>query len=242
MVFLLAASAGFGQNVSGSLSGTVQDTLQAVLPGVPVTLTDEQTGFPRTTQSNASGFFSFPDLTAATYTLSVVAPGFKRYEQKGIALNSGDQRSLGAIVLTVGEVTESVTVTAEAAPVQLGSSEKAGVVDMADSRVAPAPKPIQNIFILGGRSSSKNMTVDGVTNIDTGANGTVHSIYKLLKMYERLTAQLRLETYNTFNHTQFSSLSTSARFSAQGEQVDPLFLEPTGARSPRRMQLAVRLN
>lgn len=108
MVFLLAASAGFGQNVSGSLSGTVQDTLQAVLPKVPVTLTDEQTGFPRTTRSNASGFFSFPDLTAATCTLSVAAPGFKRYEQKGIALNSGDQRSLGAIVLTVGEVIESM--------------------------------------------------------------------------------------------------------------------------------------
>ncbi|MDP2999481.1 MAG: carboxypeptidase regulatory-like domain-containing protein [Bryobacterales bacterium] len=200
VLFVLAASAGFGQNVSGSLSGTVQDTLQAVLPGVPVLLTDEQTGFLRTTRSNASGFFSFPDLTAATYTLSVAAPGFKRYQQNGIALNSGDQRSLGAIVMTVGEVTESVTVTAEAAPVQLGSSEKAGVltgeviesmalrgrdfmdavglvagvVDMADSRDAPAPNSIQNIFILGGRSSSKNMTVDGVTNLDTGANGTVH--------------------------------------------------------------------
>ncbi|MCX6638759.1 MAG: carboxypeptidase-like regulatory domain-containing protein, partial [Acidobacteria bacterium] len=64
-------------------------TLQAVLPGVPVALTDEQTGFLRTTRSNASGFFSFPDLAAATYTLNVVAPGFKRYEQKGIALSSG---------------------------------------------------------------------------------------------------------------------------------------------------------
>ena len=116
------------QNTSSALSGTVQDAAGAIIPNVKVTLTGEGNGFVRSVKTNDSGYFSFPDLMAAKYNLAVVAAGFKRYEQKGIALNSGDQRSLGTLTLAVGEVTESVTITAEAAPVQLGSSEKAGVL------------------------------------------------------------------------------------------------------------------
>lgn len=189
------------QNVSGSISGTVNDGLRAAIAGADIKLTNAQ-GFVRTTKSNTSGFFSFPDLTAATFTLSINAPGFKTYLQRDIEVGSGAQRSLGVITLQVGEVTESVTVTAEAATVQLGSSEKAGVlttedmetmalrgrdfmdavgllagvVDTADSRDAPAPDSIGSIYILGGRANSKNMTVDGVTTLDTGSNGGVHSM------------------------------------------------------------------
>jgi hypothetical protein len=190
------------QNISCSISGTVQDSVGAVIPNASITVADEQTGFTRSVKTNDSGYFSFPDLIAARYDLTVVAAGFKKYEQKSIALNSGDQRSLGSLTLTIGEVTESVTITAEAAPVQLGSSEKAGVltgdeidnmalrgrdffdaigliagiVDQSDSRESPSPSSIQNIFILGGRSQAKNMTVDGVTNLDTGSNHTTHSM------------------------------------------------------------------
>ena len=67
-------------------------------------------------------------------------------------------------------------------------------------------------------------------------------MYRQVKIHERSSAQLRLETYNTFNHAQFSGLDTSARFDAKGVQINPLFLEPTSARSPRRVQLALRLN
>jgi hypothetical protein len=188
------------QNISSSISGMLQDSTGGVVPNASIIVTDEQTGFVRTVKSNDAGYFSFPDLTAATYTVVITAPGFKRYEQKRIALNSGDQRSLGALTLAVGDVKDGITVTAEVAPVELGSSEKAGVltgndienmalrgrdffdavgliagvIDMSDSREAPSPSSIQNIFIVGSRSQAKNMTVDGVTNLDTGSNHTVH--------------------------------------------------------------------
>jgi hypothetical protein len=200
MLLVFLCPAAVAQNISCSITGTVQDSGGAVIPNAAITVTDESTGFVRSVKTNDSGYFSFPDLTAAKYTLSATAAGFKRYEQKNIALNSGDQRSLGAIALTIGDVAESVTVTAEAAPVQLGSSEKAGVltgeeidsmalrgrdffdaiglvagvVDMSESRESPSPSSIQNIFILGSRSQAKNMTVDGVTNLDTGSNHTTH--------------------------------------------------------------------
>jgi hypothetical protein len=189
------------QNVSGSLSGTVQDSGGAVVPSAEVTLTNAQ-GFVRIVKTNTLGFFSFPDLTPSTFSLAITAPGFRRYEQNGIEINSGSQRSLGTIKLAVGKITESVTVTAEIVPVQTGSSEKsgsmtsqdlermalrgrdfmdaiglmAGIVDTTDSRDAPSPSSISGIYILGARDNSKNMTIDGVVNLDTGSNGSVHSM------------------------------------------------------------------
>ena len=77
MACLLGSSAA-AQNVSGSLTGSVQDKLGAVLAGAEITLTNAQ-GFVRTTKTNEAGFFAFPDLTAATFTLAVSAPGFKRW-------------------------------------------------------------------------------------------------------------------------------------------------------------------
>ena len=68
------------------------------------------------------------------------------------------------------------------------------------------------------------------------------SVYRRFQLTERLSGQLRFETYNTFNHTQFSALSTVATFNPAGQQVDPLFLTPTAARSSRKIQLGIRVN
>ena len=65
------------QNTSCGLSGTVMDTGGAVMPGVKVTLTGEGNGFVRTVTTTNEGFFAFPDLTPATFTLSIDAKGFK---------------------------------------------------------------------------------------------------------------------------------------------------------------------
>src|SRR5205807_5746170 len=51
-----------------------------------------------------------------------------------------------------------------------------GVVDTSDGRDAPGPTSIGNIYIAGGRNDQKNMTIDGVINLDTGSNGSIHSM------------------------------------------------------------------
>jgi hypothetical protein len=53
---------------------------------------------------------------------------------------------------------------------------------------------------------------------------------------------LRFETYNTFNHTQFSGINSTAQFNTAGAQVNTAFLLPNGARPARYVQLAMRVN
>ena len=69
----------------------------------------------------------------------------------------------------------------------------------------------------------------------------------------RINGQLRFETYNTFNHTQFSGVDANLNFQQVSpqpdpnntnkvyKQINPLFLQPTGARPSRRAQISARL-
>jgi len=86
-----------------------------------------------------------------------------------------------------------------------------------------------------GTLSKTLITGPGINNFDV-------SIFKNIPLYkERAHAQLRAEFYNFFNHTQFSSLDNTARFAANGGQVNAQFGQYTAARDPRVLQLAVRV-
>ncbi|MEZ5356257.1 MAG: hypothetical protein R2762_26785 [Bryobacteraceae bacterium] len=66
--------------------------------------------------------------------------------------------------------------------------------------------------------------------------------FKNFIIKERVHTQFRAEFYNAFNHTQWSGLSTAARFDAQGRQVNAQFGQVTSTRPGRRIQLALRLS
>src|SRR6266567_941652 len=226
------------QNTSCGLSGTVQDPGGSVIAGIKVTLTGEGNGFVRTVTTTNEGFFAFPDLTPATFTMSIDAPGFKAYRQTGIAIGSGEQRSLGQIKLQVGQVSETINVTAEVVTVNLTSGEQGGtltgdqldqialrgrdlfdaisllpgVVDTSDGRDAPGPTSIGNIYILGGRNDAKNMTVDGVTNLDTGSNGSVHSMPSMDSVAE---VKVLMSAYSAENGRNPSSINVITKGGGQ---------------------------
>ena len=73
-----------------------------------------------------------------------------------------------------------------------------------------------------------------------GINNWDIAIFKNFPITEQIRFQFRGELYNAFNHTQFSSLDTAARFDTQGNQVNTRFGEFTAARNPRQIQLALR--
>lgn len=218
------------QNTSCSLAGTVHDPAGSVIPNAKVTLTGEGNGFVRSGATTHEGFFSFPDLTPATFTVAIEAPGFKVYRETGILINADEHRSLGVIKLQVGQVSDSVTITADAVTVNTENGERAGtlsgeqldeialrgrdifdaislmpgVIDTSDGRDSPSPTSISNIYILGGRNDSKNMTVDGVTNLDTGSNTSVHSMPSLDSVAE---VKVLMSAYSAENGRNPSSIN-----------------------------------
>ncbi|HEV2387185.1 MAG TPA: carboxypeptidase-like regulatory domain-containing protein [Candidatus Acidoferrales bacterium] len=114
--FLSATPRLSGQAVSARLEGLVQDQSKAVVPGVTVVAMNQGIGLRVTSVSNQSGRYIFPNLPPGTYTVSADHPGFKRVVLQGILLQIGDHKTVD-VTLSVGEATQSVTVSAQASPV-----------------------------------------------------------------------------------------------------------------------------
>ena len=196
---VLGAALAAAQNVSSSVNGTLVDPTGAVIEGAACILTRQGTGAVLTAISGSEGLFTFPNVAAGSYALSIQHPGFKAFELKGVSVSSSEIRSLGRLTLQIGEVRESVSVTAENTPLQLSSAERSGVVtgsqinDLAlkgrdffallqtipgvvdtaqETREVTSNQPQRGIYINGTRENQKNVSVDGVTAMDTHSNGS----------------------------------------------------------------------
>jgi hypothetical protein len=201
----ICAAGLWGQTVSSAVQGTVLDPAGAVVPNAPVTLTDTQTGNTRSALTDSGGLFRFLEVNPSTYSITVRATGFKAFTQNNVVVAANETRELGKMTLTIGNTSETITVSAEAAAIQLASSEKAtaidgnqlsnvtlrgrdifgylklvpGVIDNsfngtnAGNRDVTSPNAIRGITI-NGNTSALNFAVDGITDIDTGSNSTLH--------------------------------------------------------------------
>ena len=98
---------------SGTVLGTVSDSTGAVLPGAEVTATNLGTSRSRTVISDDEGRYLISTLSLGTYEVAAVLPGFQTAVQTGIEMTIG-RRAVVNFTLSVGEITERVTVTGEA--------------------------------------------------------------------------------------------------------------------------------
>ncbi len=193
LLFLAAAPLG-AQIVTGSLVGRVEDPGGGSVPEAAVTLTHVSTGRARQTASNLSGDFVFTGLEAGEYRLVISKTGFKQTERRDLVLPSGMRLSVGAIVLELGQVAETVTVTAErGAIVQTHSAERADVITSSQvenlqiigrnvpSLVGLLPGVVMigepsgldrgtTFSALGNRNTANQVTVDGLPSTDLGNN------------------------------------------------------------------------
>ncbi len=116
------------QEVTGTILGTVTDPTGAVVPNATVTLTNLETNsVRRNLTSNSIGEFVAPLLPVGKYSLKIEASGFKTYTATGIVLNVNDRHSVRA-ELTPGNVTESVTVNADALQVDTTTVAATGLI------------------------------------------------------------------------------------------------------------------
>jgi hypothetical protein len=110
------------QAINGTIEGTVKDGSGAILPGVTVTITNTDTGTQRVVVTNESGVFRAPLLQLGRFTVLAELSGFSRFEQTGIGLVAGQTVVLN-VTLRIGGVTETVTVSADSAVVDLGKTD-----------------------------------------------------------------------------------------------------------------------
>ena len=155
---ILFASSLWGQGVSGSASvaGTVTDASGAVVPGAAVVLADTERGSERQASTNESGNYAYPDITPGVYSLRVTSDGFAGREVTDLAVQIG-QRAVVNVELTVGQVTEVVTVEAAAVLLETESNAIGTVVD--SERVNELPLNGRNFLQLallaGGTAPSE---------------------------------------------------------------------------------------
>ena len=117
-----------GQEINGSLNGTVRDGTGAAVRGATVTITDaKQKVVARTTTTNDEGQFSAPNLPSAYYNVAVEAPNFKKHVETGVKVDVGQGRTL-EVALEAGNISEVVTVEATPLTVQLNSPTAATVI------------------------------------------------------------------------------------------------------------------
>src|SRR3989442_2018581 len=106
-----------------SLQGTVTDPNGAAVAGAKVTITNQDTGVVHDTVTSAEGFYRVSELPPGKYTVSVEAAGFKKSLSNEVVVEAEQPRGFD-VTLAVGNVQESVTVTASAGGLE---TEKANV-------------------------------------------------------------------------------------------------------------------
>ena len=136
IVFAFAVPA-TAQGGRAEINGTVIDTANAVVPGVTVTVTEENTGLQRTTISSADGRYAVPTLLPGRYTIKAELQGFRTATQTGLVLLVGQELTV-QLTLQIGGVTEQITVTGESPIVEVTSSRVGTNITNAEIDTLPA--------------------------------------------------------------------------------------------------------
>src|SRR5450631_568175 len=150
---LLAGSALLAQT-GGTILGHVGDPTGAAIPSVTITLTNTGTNTSRTTVSTSAGDYTFPDVPPGVYDVEATHPGFKVASARNVELQV--QQSLTQnFALEVGQVTQTVSVSAAAALLQTQDSSLGTVVPT--QTLAEMPVNNRNYLNLAALSANANI-------------------------------------------------------------------------------------
>ncbi len=157
----------FAQSTTASISGTVSDEQQSVIPGATVTVRNTSTGFSRTGTTNSEGRYQFVNLPLGSYEVTVEAADFGKYVQTGITLVV-NQNAVVDAVLKPGGVAETVTVTENASLLNTTTPEVSTRFD--ERRLSELPIATnRNVF-------NVLLSVPGVSQLGSGQTGFANGI------------------------------------------------------------------
>jgi hypothetical protein len=191
IALLLVHTFAFGQSITGTITGTVTDSSGAAVPGARVTIANTDTNVTVTVETDAAGNYTATLLPRGNYALEVTATGFKKFARTGILLPIQQTIKID-VQLNLGEVTESVVVSADAVRLETGTSALAKIVD--NRSIVNLPLNTRNVYSLvfltpgvtgtvgnsygemrysvnGARQRTMDTLIDGVTAAVATVNG-----------------------------------------------------------------------
>jgi hypothetical protein len=125
------------QESRGTLHGQVTDPQHLVIPGASVLVVSEDTGVKQETTTNGQGNWTVPFLNPGIYTVTVSLSGFKTAAQKGIVLQTADNKQVD-LQLEVGSGSEHVEVTARASLIDTTSATSGTVITPEEMNEMPS--------------------------------------------------------------------------------------------------------
>ena len=223
---LLLGALQLGAQNLGSIVGLVTDPSGAPVSGAQVAITDQETNFTRTVQTNDTGNYLATALPASTYSIAVTAKGFKAWHQSQVALNLRETVRVN-VSLELGSTTETVEVHEEVVHLQTDNATVSQVVDSeqvedlavngrnylslaqivpgASSSLPAFNTPVgvtssAGINFSGSRSSSNVWRIDGQENYDRGCGGCVTVLPSIDSISE-----MKVTTANAESDTGFGN-------------------------------------
>lgn len=193
MLVLMAIGLFTGVNAQtatvANLSGTVRDPSGAAVPKADVEIKEEGTGATRTAHANDDGFYIFTSLPAGQYTVSTSPSGFKRTVATGVEVHVGENKVLNLDV-QIGQVSETVTVTSDAAPVETRSGDVSSLVSERQitelplngrnysqlALIVPGVSPVTQAGA-GGAFAARGTGLDGGVDMSVNGNGSNQNLW-----------------------------------------------------------------
>ena len=202
---------------TATIVGAVLDSTGAVIPGAKVTVANTDKGFTRDLVANAAGEYNASKIPLGDYVITAEAPGFQKLVRSGITVAVGQTLRVD-LQLTVGQVTQEVTVTGNITRVETETAAISDVVTGSQianlqlngrnwvtlATLVPGAAPDNgldtshvgvygnnSISFNGGRTQYNNWEIDGGPNTDEGSAGTFNTYPSLDTI-----AEFRISTSN----------------------------------------------
>ena len=201
VVCLVLSRSAWGQLGKAALTGTVSDATGAPIPGVAVTIVNQDTGATRRGETKSIGLYHFDFLDIGVYTVRFEIPQFQTSEFRNVILTVGETVTVDTTLALAG-ITSKAVIVESLSPqrVQLADSQVSGLVDRSAIQALPLeirdPVALVNLMpgaipsaigtvdfngstrgsaVNGTRGGMGNFLIDGFDNNDQGQGGRGHN-------------------------------------------------------------------
>ena len=162
MALLVCSLVAFGQETTAGIQGTVKDPSGAVIPGVNVEVTSPALIGKKSAVTDAGGYYRIEQLPPGVYNIIVNASGFGPQTQSGLQLSTGALPTIN-FSMAVGGLTQEVSVSAEAAVIDVTESKVSTTVTDEILTALPKTRSFQSLipFAPGARQEPLQGGRDG---------------------------------------------------------------------------------